>query len=202
MQMPNFRAGGRRSPSSSAAAVAASRGADRAERQLQLDLAGGNGGDQGAPGTARRARREMERLRRRPAQHRRQYQRHQHGLRRHAAGRVPQRRPRPLSRPQGQGLGFPLDDIFGKVGATPNFADAVKKNITVDGEIVKAPVAVHLDGMLFYNKEVAAKAGRRSDHLEIDGRRLGRLRQGARPPASSRSPSAARSGRRATSSTP
>ena len=49
--------------------------------------------------------------------------------------------------------------IFDEVGATPNFADAVKKNITVDGEIVKAPVAVHLDGMLFYNKEVAAKAG-------------------------------------------
>ena len=57
------------------------------------------------------------------------------------------------------GLGFPLDDIFDEVGATANFADAVKKNITVDGEIVKAPVAVHLDGMLFYNKEVAAKAG-------------------------------------------
>ena len=60
---------------------------------------------------------------------------------------------------KGMGLGFPLDAIFDEVGATPNFADAVKKNITVDGEIVKAPVAVHLDGMLFYNKEVAAKAG-------------------------------------------
>jgi len=57
------------------------------------------------------------------------------------------------------GLGFPLDDIFKQVGATQNFADAVKKNITVDGEMVKAPVAVHLDGMLFYNKEVAQKAG-------------------------------------------
>src|SRR5262245_33023261 len=45
------------------------------------------------------------------------------------------------------GLGFPLDDIFKQAGATQNFADAVKKNITVDGEIVKAPVAVHLDGM-------------------------------------------------------
>ena len=60
---------------------------------------------------------------------------------------------------KGMGLGFPLDAIFEEAGATANFADAVKKNITVDGEIVKAPVAVHLDGMLFYNKEVAAKAG-------------------------------------------
>ena len=44
-------------------------------------------------------------------------------------------------------------------GRRDNFADAVRKNITVDGEIVKAPVAVHLDGMLFYSKEAAAKAG-------------------------------------------
>lgn len=60
---------------------------------------------------------------------------------------------------KGMGLNFPLDAIFEQAGATANFADAVRKNITVDGEIVKAPVAVHLDGMLFYNKEVAAKAG-------------------------------------------
>jgi glucose/mannose transport system substrate-binding protein len=60
---------------------------------------------------------------------------------------------------KGMGLGFPLDAIFTEVNATPNFADAVKKSITVDGEIVKAPVAIHLDGMLFYNKEAAAKAG-------------------------------------------
>jgi len=60
---------------------------------------------------------------------------------------------------KGMGLGFTLDDLFAKINATPNFADAVKKSITVDGEIVKAPVAVHLDGMLFYNKDVAEKAG-------------------------------------------
>jgi glucose/mannose transport system substrate-binding protein len=60
---------------------------------------------------------------------------------------------------KGMGHGFPLDAIFAEVGATPNFADAVKKSITVDDEIVKAPVAIHIDGMLFYNKEVAAKAG-------------------------------------------
>jgi glucose/mannose transport system substrate-binding protein len=60
---------------------------------------------------------------------------------------------------KGMGLGFPLGPIFDEIGATPNFADAVKKSITVDGEIVKAPVAIHLDGMLFYNKEVAQKVG-------------------------------------------
>jgi glucose/mannose transport system substrate-binding protein len=57
------------------------------------------------------------------------------------------------------GLGFTLDDVFKQSGASANFAPAVINDITVDGEIVKAPVAVHLDGMLYYNKEVAAKAG-------------------------------------------
>jgi glucose/mannose transport system substrate-binding protein len=60
---------------------------------------------------------------------------------------------------KGMGLGFPLDAVFNDAGATANFADAVKKSITVDGEMVKAPVAIHIDGMLFYSKEVAAKAG-------------------------------------------
>jgi len=60
---------------------------------------------------------------------------------------------------KGMGLGFPLDAVFNDAGATANFADAVKKSITVDGEMVKAPVAIHIDGMLFYNKEVAANAG-------------------------------------------
>jgi glucose/mannose transport system substrate-binding protein len=60
---------------------------------------------------------------------------------------------------RGMGHGFALDEIFNEVGATDNFADAVKKSITVDDEIVKAPVAIHIDGMLFYNKEVAEKAG-------------------------------------------
>jgi glucose/mannose transport system substrate-binding protein len=60
---------------------------------------------------------------------------------------------------KGMGLGVTLDKVFADAGATPNFADAVKKSITVDGEIVKAPVAIHLDGMLFYNKDVAEKAG-------------------------------------------
>jgi glucose/mannose transport system substrate-binding protein len=60
---------------------------------------------------------------------------------------------------KGMGHGFALDEIFTEDGAINNFADAVRKSITVDGEIVKAPVAIHIDGMLFYNKEVAEKAG-------------------------------------------
>ena len=33
------------------------------------------------------------------------------------------------------------------------------KAITIDGEVRKIPIAVHLDGMVYYNKEVAEKAG-------------------------------------------
>ena len=58
-----------------------------------------------------------------------------------------------------QGLGFPLDDLYAKIGATANFPAVVTKTITVDGKMMKAPVALHVDGMLFYNKDVAQKAG-------------------------------------------
>lgn len=58
-----------------------------------------------------------------------------------------------------QGLDFDLGPIFDKVGATANFPQVVKDTITVDGKVVKAPVAIHVDGMLFYSKEVAKKAG-------------------------------------------
>lgn len=58
-----------------------------------------------------------------------------------------------------QGLGYPLTKIMDDLGVTPNFPAAVLKNISVDGEIMKAPVALHIDGMVYYNKEVAAKAG-------------------------------------------
>ena len=56
-----------------------------------------------------------------------------------------------------QGHGVSLTDLYTKMGA--QFPDSVKKSITVDGEIVKAPSNVHIDGMLYYNKDVAAKAG-------------------------------------------
>ena len=37
--------------------------------------------------------------------------------------------------------------------------DVVKQTITVDGKIVKVPTAIHIDGMVYYNMEVAEKAG-------------------------------------------
>lgn len=60
---------------------------------------------------------------------------------------------------ESQGLGFDLGPIFDRVGATANFPQVVKDTIAVDGKVVKAPVAIHIDGMLFYNKSVAEKAG-------------------------------------------
>ena len=59
----------------------------------------------------------------------------------------------------GHGLDLDLGPIFDRVGATANFPQAVKDTIVVDGVVVKAPVTIHIDGMLFYNKQVAAKAG-------------------------------------------
>jgi glucose/mannose transport system substrate-binding protein len=60
---------------------------------------------------------------------------------------------------ESQGLGFDLGPIFDRVGATANFPQVVKDTIAVDGKVVKAPVAIHIDGMLFYNKAVSEKAG-------------------------------------------
>ena len=68
-----------------------------------------------------------------------------------------------------QGHAFPLTDLYKKIGATQNFPAAVLKSITVDGEIVKAPSNVHIDGMLFYNKGRRRQGRGRSDHLEIHG---------------------------------
>jgi glucose/mannose transport system substrate-binding protein len=58
-----------------------------------------------------------------------------------------------------QGLGFPLTKLFDEIGATKAFPPAVLRNITVDGEIVKAPATVHIDGMIYYNKHVADAVG-------------------------------------------
>jgi glucose/mannose transport system substrate-binding protein len=58
-----------------------------------------------------------------------------------------------------QGLGVPLTKLFDSIGATKNFPPSVLKNITVDGEIMKAPATVHIDGMVYYNKHVAEAAG-------------------------------------------
>ncbi|MEO1016115.1 MAG: ABC transporter substrate-binding protein [Pseudomonadota bacterium] len=57
------------------------------------------------------------------------------------------------------GLGQPLTDYFAEHDITPHLADAVIEAITIDGEIMKIPTAVHIDGMVYYNKEVAEAAG-------------------------------------------
>ncbi len=57
------------------------------------------------------------------------------------------------------GLGQPLTEFFAEQDITPHLAEAVRQAITVDGEIMKIPTAVHIDGMVYYNKEVAEAAG-------------------------------------------
>lgn len=57
------------------------------------------------------------------------------------------------------GLGQPLDDFFAERDVTQHFPPAVLQAITVDGQIMKIPTAVHIDGMVYYNMDVAKKAG-------------------------------------------
>ena len=58
-----------------------------------------------------------------------------------------------------KGLNQPVGDLFDKIGATKAFPETVLKAITVDGDVVKIPTAIHIDGMLYYNKKVAEAAG-------------------------------------------
>jgi len=59
----------------------------------------------------------------------------------------------------GLGMGLPLTKMFTDAGITAHFPEAVVKSITVDGEIMKIPTAIHIDGMIYYNLEVAKAAG-------------------------------------------
>jgi glucose/mannose transport system substrate-binding protein len=58
-----------------------------------------------------------------------------------------------------KGLGQEVGTLFDKIGATKAFPETVLKAITIDGEVRKVPTAVHIDGMVYYNKKVAAEAG-------------------------------------------
>lgn len=58
-----------------------------------------------------------------------------------------------------QGKSQDVRALFDKIGATKAFPEMVLKSITIDGEILKIPTAVHIDGMVYYNKMVAEKAG-------------------------------------------
>ena len=59
----------------------------------------------------------------------------------------------------GMGLGFPLTQWFADNAIVENLPASVAASISVDGEIVKVPQALHIDGMVYYNMEVARAAG-------------------------------------------
>lgn len=59
----------------------------------------------------------------------------------------------------GLGLGLPLTQMYNDTGVTAHYPEAVVKSITVDGEIMKIPTAIHIDGMIYYNLAVAEAAG-------------------------------------------
>jgi glucose/mannose transport system substrate-binding protein len=58
-----------------------------------------------------------------------------------------------------KGQSFNVGPLFDKIGATKAFPETVLKAITIDGEVLKIPTAVHIDGILYYNKKVADEAG-------------------------------------------
>jgi glucose/mannose transport system substrate-binding protein len=59
----------------------------------------------------------------------------------------------------GMGLGFPLTEWFEQNAIVEKLPASVAASISVDGEIVKVPQALHIDGMVYYNMEVAKAAG-------------------------------------------
>lgn len=58
-----------------------------------------------------------------------------------------------------KGQSYNAAALFDKIGATKAFPETVLKAITIDGEVLKIPTAVHIDGMVYYNKKVADEAG-------------------------------------------
>jgi len=59
----------------------------------------------------------------------------------------------------GMGLERDLTEFYNEIGATENFFPIIRELSTVDGKMVKVPLFMHIDGMVYWNKEVAAKAG-------------------------------------------
>jgi len=58
-----------------------------------------------------------------------------------------------------QGLILDLTKALTDSGAAAQFPPTVLKEVTVDGKIYKAPAGIHIDGMVYYNMDVAQKAG-------------------------------------------
>jgi glucose/mannose transport system substrate-binding protein len=59
----------------------------------------------------------------------------------------------------GLGLSRDLTAFYDEIGATQNFFPIIRELSSVDGKMVKIPLFMHIDGMVYWNKEVAAKAG-------------------------------------------
>lgn len=58
-----------------------------------------------------------------------------------------------------RGLSQNVGPLFDRIGATEAFPETVLKAITIDGEVLKIPTGVHIDGMVYYNMQVAEAAG-------------------------------------------
>ncbi len=58
-----------------------------------------------------------------------------------------------------QGKSYDVRALFDRIGATKAFPKTVLDAITIDGEILKIPTAVHIDGIIYYNMAVAKAAG-------------------------------------------
>lgn len=56
------------------------------------------------------------------------------------------------------GMGRPLTDFYEENGYAEQLPTSVVESITVDGEIMKIPTAIHIDGMIYYNMDVAETA--------------------------------------------
>ena len=59
----------------------------------------------------------------------------------------------------GLGLERDLTDYYKEIGAADNFFPIVQELSTVDGKMVKVPLFLHIDGMVYWNMEVAKTAG-------------------------------------------
>ncbi|WEJ59781.1 ABC transporter substrate-binding protein [Devosia sp. FJ2-5-3] len=57
------------------------------------------------------------------------------------------------------GLSLDLTELYTTTGIADNLAPVVRELSQVDGKFVKVPVALHLDGMVYFSKEVAEKSG-------------------------------------------
>ncbi len=59
----------------------------------------------------------------------------------------------------GLGLARDLTGYYDEIGATANFFPIIRELSSVDGKMVKIPLFMHIDGMVYWNKSVAEQAG-------------------------------------------